>query len=69
MFGLGKTLTFIIKVFLGWFKSILWLVFSLSCFGRKIFDEKGGKIPYSNVQLDASSLRKRSVCLGEGRFA
>ena len=31
MFGLGKTLTFIIKVFLGWFKSYLGVV--LLCFG------------------------------------
>ena len=36
-----KTLTLIIKVFLGSFKSVLCLVLSLSCFGRKISGEKG----------------------------
>ena len=45
MFELRKTLTFIIKVFLGGFKSVLWMVLNLSCFRRTISSEKGEKYP------------------------
>ena len=62
MFGLGKTLTFIINVFLGWFKSVLWLVLSLYCFGRKISGEKWGKYPIPD--FSPTLLR-----LGEGVLA
>ena len=62
MFGLGKTLTFIIKVFLGWFKSALWLVLSLSFFGRKISCENGGKYP---IPVFSPTLLR----LGEGVLA
>ena len=63
MFGLEKTLTFIIKVFLGWFKSILWLVLSLSYFGMKISNEKGETTHLWQIQR--STPRRRSARLDE----
>ena len=57
-----KTLTLIIKVFLGWFKSVLWLVLSLSRFGRKISDEIWEKCP---ISVSSPTLLR----LGEGVLA
>ena len=57
-----KTLTLIIMVFLGWFKSVLWLVLSLSCFGRKISSEQEEK-----YLISVSSLTL--LHLGEGVLA
>ena len=63
MFGLRKTLNFIIKVFLGWFKSVLWLVLSLSCFRRKISGEKRETTHLWQIRL--STPRRRSAHLDE----
>ena len=57
-----KTLTLIIKVLLGWFKSVLWLILSLSYFGMKIFYEKGEKCP---ISVSSPTLFR----LGEGVLA
>ena len=64
MFGLGKTLTFIIKVFLGWLKSDLGVV--LLCFGFdwQISGEKGETAHFWKIRR--STPRRRSACLGIG---
>ena len=64
MFGLGKTLTFIIKVFLGCLKSVLGVI--LLCFGFdwQISDEKEETAHFWQIQR--STLRRRNASLSVG---
>ena len=64
MFGLGKTLTFIIKVFLGWLKSNLGVVFLFFGFDWKISGEKGEIAHFWKIRL--STPRRRSSRLEVG---
>ena len=63
MFGLGKTLTFIICI-LGWLKSALGVVFLCFGFDWQIFGEKEETAHF--WQIRCSTPRRRSARLGVG---
>ena len=64
MFGLGKTLTLIIKVFLSWLKSDLGVVLFLFGFDCQISGEKEETALFWKIQC--STPRRRSARLGLG---
>ena len=65
MFGLGKTLTFIICI-LGWLKSDLGVVLLCFSFDWKISGEKEETAPF--WQIRRSTPRRRSACLSIGLY-
>ena len=72
MYGLGKTLTFIINVFWVGLSSVLKVDLFCLWFGRKIFDKKGEKIPhlcfYTPLLRQRSARLGKDFHLGEGRL-
>ena len=62
MFGLGKTLTFVIKVFFGCLKSILGVVLLCFDFDWQIYGEKVETAHFWKIRC--STPRRRSAHLG-----